>query len=98
VDASSEVRLEAEASAPAYLLLTDTWYPGWRATVDENEVPIYRANLTFRALAVPAGHHQIVFRYQPESLRRGLQVTALSLVLVAWLAIRGPSWLRNKRT
>jgi hypothetical protein len=98
VDTSSEIRLKVEASAPAYLLLTDTWYPGWRATVDENEVPIYRANLSFRALAVPAGHHQIVFRYQPESLRGGIQITVLSLVLVAWLAIRGSGWLRNTST
>lgn len=79
------VMAHVEASAPAILVLTDTWYPGWRARVDGKEVPIYRANYTFRAIVMPEGTHEVIFSYEPRSLRVGLLISIASLI--AWFFV-----------
>ncbi|MEO6235390.1 MAG: YfhO family protein [Vicinamibacterales bacterium] len=82
-----EVVVEAEAEADGFLLLADTFYPGWSAAVDGHAAALYRANLSVRAVPLPKGRHVIRFSYEAPGLRRGLlmSVTALTLLLV-WLA------------
>ena len=83
----NHVRVELSASRPGYLVLTDTYYPGWIAEVDGVPSPIIRANAMFRAVAVPTGEHRVEFRYRPSSVRSGLMVTAAGLVLAGLLAV-----------
>lgn len=64
-----------------FLVLTDTYYPGWRAYVDGVEQPILRANYLFRAVPLQSGRHQVSFVYKPLSFRIGLIVTLMSLVI-----------------
>jgi hypothetical protein len=59
------VVLRARAEEPAYLILADLAYPGWRATVDGVESPILVADGVFRALTLSPGEHEIVFCYKP---------------------------------
>ncbi len=54
-----------------FVVLSDQFYPGWRAYVDGRESPIYRANYLFRAVPVPAGEHVVEFTYQPVSVGLG---------------------------
>jgi hypothetical protein len=75
-----QVQLRASLDAPGYLVLTDAHYPGWEATVDGQPVPILRANLYFRAIALEPGEHLVSFRFQPNSARIGL-----GLSLGSWL-------------
>ncbi|HEY6000426.1 MAG TPA: YfhO family protein [bacterium] len=76
------VALTAELSTAGWLVLTDSWYPGWRAEVDGREVPIERADYAYRAVPLPAGRHAVVFRYVSAPLRRGLALTLAGLFLV----------------
>lgn len=78
----NRVSISAEASTTSMLVLSDTYYPGWKATVDGIERKIYRTNYAFRGVVIPEGKHTVEFRYEPESLRIGLWVSALSLI--AW--------------
>lgn len=78
------IRIEVEAQAPAWLVLLDTWDPGWRASVDGAAVPIVRANAAFRALQVPAGRHVVEERYRPASVTIGALLSG-----VGWLAAIG---------
>jgi hypothetical protein len=71
--------LAAELSGPGYVVLVDTFDPGWRATVDGVPAPVVRANLAFQAVAVPAGAHRIELVYRPRSLLVGLAVTGAAL-------------------
>jgi hypothetical protein len=79
------VRVSVEMDDDGLLVLTDAVYPGWQAAVDGVPAPIYQANGLFRGVMVPAGAHEVVFRYEPASLRFGAIVSALALLV--WLAL-----------
>jgi hypothetical protein len=81
----SEVAIRVEASRPSFLVLTDTYYPGWRAYVDGKPETIYRAYGVVRAVFVTAGSHEILFRYEPDSFKVGVTITLASASIVAIL-------------
>jgi len=88
---SDRVRIEAELSAPGYIVLVDAYDPGWKATLDGLPVPLLRANLAFRAVRASAGRHVVQFKYRPTWMVRGLGislVTALALLVIGLLAMR----------
>ena len=80
-----EVAVDLTDSAGGILVLSDTYYPGWRAFVDGVERPILRANHVFRAVVVPAGAQEVVFSYEPDSFRYGLLVSVAAVAL--WLGL-----------
>jgi hypothetical protein len=84
--ASDRVVIETVTDAPGYLVLTDTWFPGWHATVDGVAQAIWRANHALRAVRVPAGLHTVEFRYSPRSVRAGLGISLAALLLTLGLA------------
>ncbi len=49
----------------AALLLRDSYYPGWTATVNGDPTPVYRANVNFRAISLPTGASHVIFNYKP---------------------------------
>ena len=80
-----QMTIDVDAPADGFLLLADTYYPGWTAQVDGREAPIYRANISVRAVAVAAGHHEVRFVYEPPGLVRGLTISlAACAALLAW--------------
>ena len=74
------VLLTVEAPAAGFVVLTDTFYPGWRAEVDGQVTQIWMANLAFRAVEVEPGAHTILFSYRPHSFTIGLWVSSITLV------------------
>ncbi len=85
---ADRVALEAELSERGYVVLVDAWDPAWRAEVDGRPVELLRANVAFRAVAVPAGRHRIEMRYRPATLPWGLGISGLGLV--AGVALAAP--------
>jgi hypothetical protein len=76
------VKIAAKLSRPGYLLLLDTYFPGWSATVNGKSVPILRADYNFRAVALPAGDLTVCFAYHPASLRAGKYLCIMGILLV----------------
>ena len=78
----------ADMTQPGYLVLTDTYYPGWQATVDGEPTEILPANHAFRAVELSAGDHTIIFEYAPLSFRLGAWITlgAASLLAIVLIA------------
>jgi hypothetical protein len=81
------VVVKARAEKPGYLVLTDSWYPGWEAFVDGESAPILRADYIFRAVALPPGEHTVVFEFRPTSVAVGAAISGLSLLLCGALVI-----------
>ena len=84
---ADRVRLEADSSEAAYVVLVDAWTPGWTARVDGREAAVHRANVAFRAIAVPAGRHAVELRYRAPGLALGLALSAATTLLAAALAL-----------
>jgi len=62
---NTEVRVEATSSAPGWLVLHDVWHPWWTVEVDGKPAELLRANVIFRAVAIPQGKHLVTFRFKP---------------------------------
>jgi uncharacterized membrane protein YfhO len=81
----NEIRLRVDSPADAYLVLSEVWYPGWRATVDGEPVPVLRANHAFRAVRLQPGEHEVHLKFDPRSWTLGLAISGLTLlVLFGW--------------
>jgi len=85
-ESADQTHLSLAFTAPTrgWLVLTDTYYPGWQATIDGRPVVIERANCWMRAVQVPAGRHLVHFRYRCRPYERGLRIAAGSALV--WLA------------
>ena len=57
------------------LVLTDNYYPGWKAYLNGEPMDLFAADYVFRAVLVPPGEHRVSFRYEPEPLKKGLWIS-----------------------
>ena len=89
-DGPDELTVSTTAPEPRFLVVSEMYFPGWRAYVDGVETTIYRTNYLFRGVAVPAGRHTVTFVYRPTSVAIGAGISALAmLVLAGLLLLRG---------
>lgn len=98
VDEPDEVVLAIDSPEAGYLVLADTHYPGWRATVDGKEQPIYPANVGFRAVPVGPGHHTIAFHYRPASFRAGVACSVAGLLACLAILFGARAGRRGRRS
>jgi hypothetical protein len=89
-DEPTTLELDVAAGASAWLVLTDTFLPGWTATVDGRDVALHRANHAFRLVAVPPTRCRVVFTYRAPGLAVGCLVAGLATLAtgVWWIAAR----------
>ncbi|MEW6103067.1 MAG: YfhO family protein [bacterium] len=87
----NRVLIEVDSEMSGFLVLSDTYYPGWKAFIKTKnlklktknlEVKIYKANYCFRAVCVPKGKSLIEFRYFPRTFIIGLIASFVSFVIV----------------
>jgi len=90
----TEVRYRVQTEQPGLLITREPWYPGWYAEVNGMGTPVLIADGALMAVALPSGESEVVFRFRPFSLRVGLTLTLITL-LVLWplalVLIRSPS-------
>lgn len=84
---AERVVIRAVTDSAAYLVLTDTWFPGWRARVNGIDQAVWRANHAFRAVWLPPGAHAVEFRYRPLSFQWGLGLSVLAACVAAGLCL-----------
>jgi hypothetical protein len=78
----NQVIINTKSESAGFLFLSDTYYPGWQAFVDNQKTKIYRADYTFRAIFLPKGEHQVKFIYAPDSFKWGMLISAATLFVV----------------
>jgi hypothetical protein len=77
----NDFELEVNALAPSVLVVSQIDYPGWKAYVDGNSVPVTRANYAFPAIFISQGPHHVRFSFEPWTFKAGLSVTVLALII-----------------
>jgi hypothetical protein len=77
------VQIHTSATADAWLVLSDTYYPGWTATVDRQPVTVLRGDVLFRVIPVPAGEHEVEFTFDPASVKIGLLISLVAVLIAA---------------
>lgn len=92
----NEVEIEATTNGSALLVVSELWYPGWRASVDGKPAELLRANGVLRAVAVPRGTHRVEMRYRPTHWSWALAASLLSIVVVLSACVL--SWRRFRLT
>jgi hypothetical protein len=91
----NRVVIEAESEGPGMLVLTDVFYPGWRATVNGERARIHRVNGLVRGVMVGGGRSEVVFSYMPPSFIYGSLAAVLAVVLSAVILIGGRFYARR---
>jgi hypothetical protein len=79
-ESNNRLALQAEVAEDSLLVLSDTFYPGWKAFVDGKETKIYRADYAFRAIPLNAGTHRVEFIYDPISVKLGVGGALMGIV------------------
>lgn len=79
---ANAVRVEVETKSAGWVLLANTWYPGWEASLDGETTTNYRADYLFQAVRVEEGSHVIEWRYRPVSFWIGATGSGLSILFV----------------
>jgi hypothetical protein len=92
-ESNNRLVLHVKAKGNTFLVLSDTYFPGWKAFVDGKEEKILRANYNFRAVPLTAGTHRVEFVYDPLSFKLGAIITFLTIV-----SCIGIEWISRKRS
>ena len=88
--APERVEIVTHSAAPALLVLSDSFYPGWTATVAGAPASIKAVNGLFRGVVVPAGEQRVVFTFAPTGWRTGLWLAGGGVILL--LLALGGAW------
>ncbi|PYI84896.1 MAG: hypothetical protein DME26_12390 [Verrucomicrobia bacterium] len=84
--------LEVEAAQPTLVVISQAFYPAWKAYVDRKPTRLWQANHAFQALEVPAGRHAVRLAYEDHRFYVGAVVSAITLMAcgIAWVRLRKP--------
>lgn len=84
---NNEIMINAVMADSGFVVLSEKYYPGWKAYLDGKETEIHQADYVLRAVYVPKGEHQLTLRYKPDSYRKGLYITLVTFLFAAAVII-----------
>ena len=84
--AHNRIDIETESPTPAMLVVSETFYPGWEATVDGAPAQLFITNFILRGVAVPAGRHRVEMRYTAPAARNGALISLTTILFLSGLA------------
>ena len=91
---AESVTLRVQAACAGLLVLPDTYFPGWKATVNGRETAIYPTDGAFRGVTVPEGTSRVEFRYEPREFTAGIGLGVVGLAAFALVAL--VAWWRRR--
>lgn len=90
---ANQVDIVATTDKNSILMLTDSFYPGWKAFIDGHEVKIFLADGNFRAVTLPMGDHHVSFKYQPKSFQIAQNISLGAFI--AWIMVVAVIYLKR---
>lgn len=76
-----QMQIMTHSRSAGYLVVADSFYPGWKAWVDGEPTPVYRTNGVGRGLYVPSGGHLIRLQFRPKGYQIGLTLSSISAIV-----------------
>ncbi|MGD0339204.1 MAG: hypothetical protein ABSB78_10485 [Bacteroidota bacterium] len=93
---SQEMSYRVFTHTPALLVFSEVYYPDWKASIDGNEVRVYKTNYILRSIVVPAGEHTVLMKYESKMYSAGYAIS-----LAAWaavlLCVLGGGYIQNRK-
>ncbi len=91
------IKYESQSATDGLAVFSEIYYPkGWHAFIDGKETEIFRADYVLRALSVPAGKHEIEFKFEPKPYTIGNKVTLASSWVVLLVSLGCLGWSMKK--
>ena len=84
----NKIKLNTTLENPGFLVLSEVFYPGWRAYDDNKETEIYKANYILRSIYLDKGAHSITFIYSPDSYKTGAIISISAVFLICIYLLR----------
>jgi len=84
---SMRITLTGQDSRPTYLVVSESWYPAWHASIDGRAVPVVRANHALLGVVLPPGAREVRLWFESDSYARGRLLTLLALLLTVGLLV-----------
>jgi hypothetical protein len=92
----NEIHMQADVPSPCLLVASEVYYPRWKVYVDGKENEMLRADYLLRAVALPAGRHEVVFKYDSSHIKRAFHISLTTFVLLLVLLIGSTTWSRKR--
>ncbi|MBI5651631.1 MAG: YfhO family protein [Chloroflexi bacterium] len=89
---ANEIWVDVDAASAGMLVMSEVFYPGWNARVNDRAVEVLRANYLFRAVEIPAGASRVKFKYEPVTFTVGIGLGAITILALAGFGI----WAQKK--
>jgi hypothetical protein len=83
----SKIEISTKAASSSFLVLSDVYYPGWKATIDGVRTRIFQTNYVQRGVMVPSGIHVVRFEFRPKTFYQGLFISIAALVIIAGIPV-----------
>jgi uncharacterized membrane protein YfhO len=90
---NENIKYESNSNAPHVAVFSEIFYKDWKAYIDGKEAPIAKANYVLRAMLIPAGKHNIEFKFEPGVYHTGSTITAITSWLIFVLLLGFIGWL-----
>lgn len=97
-ETATRLRFRTQRSTPGWVVVLQTFFPGWHATVNGTPAAVQQANLAFTAVPVGAGSSDVVLEYRPASVRQGLAISGVSLAVTVCLLVVAVRARRRRST
>src|SRR5258705_10636 len=81
----------------AFLVTSDVYYPGWRATIDDVPASVYQTDYALRGVMIPSGTHEVRFQFTSSRFFYGAMVSLVSFILLIGFSLKFGSWRLNPR-
>jgi uncharacterized membrane protein YfhO len=99
---NDEIEYNTNNSSGGFVVLSEVYYPaGWNAYIDGKQTDIVKTNYFMRGIVVPQGKHTIKLTFEPEAVKRGMNISYLSSWLLIILVLGGffmQWWVDKKKT
>ncbi len=93
----NRIGIDATSPTPGILVLSEIFYPGWKATVDGAETEILRTDYNLRGIALPGGSHHVEFRFLPPSFVEGAWITGAALLVCLAGLLIPRTWIKRQQ-